>query len=190
MDYSADKYLTGRLLIATPQMTDVRFQKSVIYICVHNEDGAMGLVINKHVDFITFSQLLGELHLEIKDVDDKKVPIHYGGPVEANRGFVLHSADYAHDTTMKINNQFGLSATLETLDSIANGAGPRKCILALGYAGWGPGQLDEELHADGWLSVPADPKIIFDLEVNQKWNAAYKYLGFDVNMLSETSGHA
>lgn len=190
MDISSEKYMTGRLLIATPQVGDARFAKSVIYICVHNEDGAMGLVINRHVDFITFSQLLGELHLENKDADDKKVPIHYGGPVEANRGFVLHSSDYSHDSTLQINRDYGLSATLETLDSIAQGKGPSKCILALGYAGWGPGQLDEELHQNGWVSVPADPKIIFETDVHQKWNAAFKRLGFDVNMLSEDIGHA
>ncbi|MDP1724408.1 MAG: YqgE/AlgH family protein [Alphaproteobacteria bacterium] len=190
MDYSSEKFLTGRLLIATPQMGDPRFVKSVIYICVHNEEGAMGIVINRHVDFITFSQLLNELHLGSDDADDKKVPIHYGGPVEANRGFVLHSNDYTHDSTLHINKDFGLSATLETLDSMAQGKGPTKCILALGYAGWGPGQLDEELHANGWVSVPGDPSIIFDTDIQNKWNEAFKRLGFDVHMLSEDVGHA
>jgi putative transcriptional regulator len=182
--------LVGHLLVALPNMTDPRFRESVIYVCVHNEDGAMGLVINRQVNYLTFNQLLKELDLLEGVTKDKAMPIYYGGPVEANRGFVLHTNDYVHDTTLKVTSDISLSATLETLQTIADGEGPDKCILALGYSGWGPGQLDDEIKNNGWLTIDPGQDFIFDRNVDNKWQHAIDSMGFDMNFLSNDPGHA
>ena len=186
---TAADYLTGQLLIAMPAMGDPRFSKSVIYMCVHNEEGAMGLIVNKLADSLTFADLLSQLDIESLGVAPK-LPIHFGGPVEIGRGFVLHSADYSGDGTIDVADDMALTATIDILKDIAEDKGPEQFFLALGYAGWGPGQLDTEIQANGWLSVPADDTLIFATEPKSIWQGALAKMGIDVSMLSGDAGHA
>ena len=186
---SESGYLTGQLLIAMPQMNDPRFARTVIYICAHTADGAMGLVINREIEALTFPDLLKQLSIDAEVVDDK-IQVLFGGPVETGRGFVLHSSDYVQNTTMLVDKRVGLTATMEVLKDIASGNGPKLNILALGYAGWGPGQLDAEIHANGWLSVPADDGLLFDQDLDNKWERALAKIGVDFSMLSGEAGHA
>jgi putative transcriptional regulator len=182
--------LTGQLLVAMPQMTDPRFARSVVYVCAHSdEEGAMGLVINKLVASLTMDELLTHLHLEPSALDHGH-PVHFGGPVEPGRGFVLHTADYREEATMVVGDEFAITATLDILRAIGKGEGPRHSLLALGYAGWAPGQLDAEMQANGWLSVPADAALIFDNDFEAKWRRALAKLGIDLTMLSTDAGHA
>ena len=189
-DISQDgSYVTGQLLIAMPGMRDERFAKSVIYMCAHSEEGAMGLVLNQRLDSLTFAELISQLELDEKHLS-RNVPVHFGGPVESGRGFVLHTSDYQQDATLEVVNGVALTATVEILKAIAQGKGPQKSLLALGYAGWGPGQLDMEIRANGWLQVPSDSEIIFDIEPDTKWERAIQRLGIDPRMLSDDVGHA
>ncbi|HHZ75354.1 MAG TPA: YqgE/AlgH family protein [Rhodospirillales bacterium] len=189
-DISQDgSYVTGQLLIAMPGMRDERFAKSVIYMCAHSEEGAMGLVLNQRLDSLTFAELISQLELDEKHLS-RDVPVHFGGPVESGRGFVLHTSDYQQDATLEVVNGVALTATVEILKAIAQGKGPQKSLLALGYAGWGPGQLDMEIRANGWLQVPSDSEIIFDIEPDTKWERAIQRLGIDPRMLSDDVGHA
>ena len=189
-DISQDgSYVTGQLLIAMPGMRDERFAKSVIYMCAHSEEGAMGLVLNQRLDSLTFAELISQLELDEKHLS-RDVPVHFGGPVESGRGFVLHTSDYQQDATLEVVNGVALTATVEILKAIAQGKGPQKSLLALGYAGWGPGQLDMEIRANGWLQVPSDSEIIFDIEPDTKWERAIQRLGIDPHMLSDDVGHA
>lgn len=182
-------YLTGQLLIAMPQMTDPRFAHAVIYVCAHNADGAMGLVLNKGVEKPTFPDLLKQLKIEPAENADP-INVMFGGPVGTGRGFVLHSADYLQDATLLVDHQVGLTATLDILKDIAVGGGPRHKLLMLGYAGWGPGQLDAEIQANGWLNAPADENLIFDHDLDTKWDRALAKLRVDGAMLSGDAGHA
>ena len=182
-------YLAGQLLIAMPGMRDERFAKTVIYMCAHNEEGAMGLVLNQRLESLTFSELMSQLEID-EDQAPEGVPVHFGGPVEAGRGFVLHTTDYQQDATLEVENGVAVTATVDILKAIAQGKGPQKSLLALGYAGWGPGQLDMEIRANGWLQVPSDSEIIFDIEPDTKWERAIQRLGIDPRMLSEDVGHA
>lgn len=182
-------YLTGQLLIAMPQMTDPRFAHAVIYVCANNADGAMGLVLNKGVEKPSFPDLLKQLKIEPAEHADS-IHVMFGGPVETGRGFVLHSADYLQDATLLVDHQVGLTATLDILKDIAVGGGPRHKLLMLGYAGWGPGQLDAEIQANGWLNAPADEALIFDHDLDTKWDRALAKLGVDGAMLSGDAGHA
>lgn len=184
-----DGYLTGHLLVAMPQMLDERFVKTVIYMCAHTEDGAMGLVVNKILEDIDFPDLLDQLDLSPSSGGDD-IRVHFGGPVESGRGFVLHSSDYHQEATMVIDEQIALTATTDILRDIAEGDGPQSSLLALGYAGWGPGQLDSEIQANGWLSVDADPGLIFGAEPDKVWQGALAKIGIDVSMLSGDAGHA
>ena len=189
-DISQDgSYVTGQLLIAMPGMRDERFAKSVIYMCAHSEEGAMGLVLNQRLDSLTFAELISQLELDEKHLS-RDVPVHFGGPVESGRGFVLHTSDYQQDATLEVLNGVALTATVDILKAIAQGKGPQKSLLALGYAGWGPGQLDMEIRANGWLQVPSDSEIIFDIEPDTKWERAIQRLGIDPRMLSDDVGHA
>lgn len=191
-----DGYLDGQLLIAMPSMTDPRFHRAVIYMCAHSAEGAMGLVINQRAAHITLPKLLEQL--DITSAGSRPVAIrvgsmavHAGGPVETSRGFVLHSSDYfAADSTLPINESVCLTATIDILKAIAKGGGPNKAILALGYAGWAPGQLEHEIQANGWLSCPADPEIIFDNEIESKYTRSLKLLGVDPARLVAASGRA
>ncbi|MBK19844.1 MAG: YqgE/AlgH family protein [Rhodospirillaceae bacterium] len=182
-------YLTGNLLIAMPQMQDDRFMRSVVYVCAHTSDGAMGLVINKIVESVSFPELLDQLNISA-DNANREIRVHFGGPVETGRGFVLHSADYVQDATLVIDDEVALTATVDILKSIADGEGPDRSILALGYAGWAPGQLDQEIQANGWLSVPADNELVFGTTPDSKWERAMGKIGIDFNMLSGDAGHA
>jgi putative transcriptional regulator len=186
---SEDGYLTGQLLVAMPQMLDERFVKTVIYMCAHTEDGAMGLVVNKILEDIDFPDLLDQLDLN-PAAGGTDIRVHFGGPVESGRGFVLHSSDYQQDATMVIDEQIALTATTDILRDIAEGDGPQSSLLALGYAGWGPGQLDSEIQANGWLSVDADPGLIFGNEPDKIWQGALAKIGIDGSMLSGDAGHA
>jgi putative transcriptional regulator len=186
---SEDGYLTGQMLVAMPQMLDERFVKTVIYMCAHTEDGAMGLVVNKILEDIDFPDLLDQLDLN-PAAGGTDIRVHFGGPVESGRGFVLHSSDYQQDATMVIDEQIALTATTDILRDIAEGDGPQSSLLALGYAGWGPGQLDSEIQANGWLSVDADPGLIFGNEPDKIWQGALAKIGIDASMLSGDAGHA
>lgn len=186
---SKEGYLEGQLLIAMPTMADPRFARSVIYLCTHNADGAMGLVINRQLDTLTFPQLLEQLEIAVNR-PETQTKVHFGGPVETGRGFVLHSADYVHEGTLVVANDIALTATVDILRLIADGEGPRQNLLALGYAGWGPGQLETEIQDNAWLNVPADPSLIFDDNLDGKWNQALAKLGIDPTQLSGAHGHA
>ena len=186
---SDDPFLSGQLLIAMPGMQDERFAKTVIYMCAHTPEGAMGLVLNQALDSLTFPDLLEQLGIE-EEIGATDVRVHVGGPVEAGRGFVLHSADYSQEATLPVDDGIALTATVDILKAIARGRGPQKSLLALGYAGWGPGQLDDEIKANGWLQAPADPELVFDLNLDNKWERAIGKLGIDPRMLSDEAGHA
>ena len=188
-DDSANLYLTGQLLVAMPQMRDPRFARSVIYMCAHSADGAMGLVVNRRVGSITFDDLLKQLNIGPNKRNDE-IRVHFGGPVEQGRGFVLHSSDYAQSGTLRVNDEVALTATLDILKEMAAGGGPRRSLLALGYAGWGPGQLDAEIQANGWLSVSSDEALVFDADLDHKWERAIGKIGIDFSMLSGDAGHA
>ncbi len=184
------KSLTGQLLVAMPQMMDPRFARSVVYVCAHSEDaGAMGLVINKLLPSVTMEELLSHLKLEPSRLDRSR-PVHFGGPVEPGRGFVLHTVDYREEATLTVGEEFAVTATLDILRAIGKGEGPRRNLLALGYAGWAPGQLDAEMQANGWLCVTADSDLVFDSDFDAKWQRALAKLGIDLTMLSTDAGHA
>jgi putative transcriptional regulator len=171
-------------------MLDQRFARSVIYLCAHSEGaGAMGLVINKLFDSLTMGELLAQLDISPSRIVNSR-PIHFGGPVEAGRGFVLHTSDYNEEATLVVDGNIAVTATLEILRAIAKGQGPRHSLFALGYAGWAPGQLDAEIQANGWLSVAADDDIVFDPDHDGKWRRALAKLGIDLSMLSTDAGHA
>jgi putative transcriptional regulator len=194
---TGDGYLDGQLLIAMPVMSDPRFARSVIYLCAHSEDGAMGLVINQRASHISFPDLLerlgivpGETNGRLSD-DVRSMSIYVGGPVETSRGFVLHSSDYfANDSTLPIEDGVCLTATIDILKAIATGEGPHRAILALGYAGWSPGQLESEIQANGWLNCPADMDLIFDPDVDAKYVRALAKIGIDPSHLVNDAGHA
>ena len=184
-----DSYLTGRLIVAMPNMLDPRFTRTVIYLCAHNEDAAMGLVVNRLIGSITFPDLLEQLGIENTD-SDKDIRVHFGGPVESGRGFVLHSAEYQQEGTLQVSDSMSLTATVDILRDMAAGQGPRRSLLALGYAGWGRGQLDAEIQANSWLHVEVDEGLVFDADLDGKWDRAIHTLGFDPAMLSGDAGHA
>jgi putative transcriptional regulator len=184
-----ESYLTGRLLIAMPNMLDPRFTRTVIYLCAHTEDAAMGLVVNRLNDHITFPDLLEQLDIDTGDLGHS-VPIHFGGPVESGRGFVLHSPEYHQEGTLEVSEGVSMTATVEILRDMAVGKGPEKSLLALGYAGWGHGQLDAEIQSNSWLHVDPDDALVFGGELDDKWERAIAKLGFDFNMLSGDAGHA
>jgi len=190
-------YLDGQFLIAMPGMQDSRFARSVVYICAHSAEGAMGIMINQPAPQISFRDLLIQLNI-IPEGPEIRLPdaadgmrVHRGGPVETGRGFVLHSADYfIESSTLPIDEHVCLTATLEILKAIAVGTGPQRAMLALGYAGWGPGQLESEIQANGWLSCHATPQLIFDPDLEHKYDRALATIGIDPARLSSEAGHA
>ena len=182
--------LTGQLLVAMPQMQDPRFARSVVYMCAHSEEaGAMGLVVNKTIDALTLDELCSHLNIEPARLNQSR-PVHFGGPVDPGRGFVLHSADYREEGTLEIDGGFAMTATIDILRAMSKGEGPRQTLLALGYAGWAPGQLDAEIQANGWLSVAADAGLVFGEADERKWERALAKLGVSPSMLSGDAGHA
>jgi putative transcriptional regulator len=186
---SSRSSLSGQLLVAMPQMSDPRFARTVVYLCAHSADGAMGLVVNRLIDSLDFGSLLAQLGVEVEGAP-ADMPIHFGGPVESSRGFVLHTSDYHQDSTLVIDDQIALTATVDVLKAIARGMGPRRRVLALGYAGWAPGQLDAEIQANGWLLVPADLDLVFGRDNDGKWQQAIAKIGIDLSLLSSEVGHA
>ena len=188
-DFSSPDYLTGQLLVAMPAMGDPRFSRSVIYMCVHNEEGAMGLIINKLADTLSFRELLKQLDIENLG-GAPKLPIHFGGPVETGRGFVLHSSEYNRDGTIEVADGMALTATIDILQDIAEKHGPEKFLLALGYAGWGAGQLDGEIQQNAWLHVPSDLELTFGQDNEGKWEHAIAKIGVNPSLLSGEVGHA
>jgi len=189
--------LEGQFLIAMPSLREGPFARSVVYMCAHREDGAMGIIINQRAEEIDFGKLLVQLEI----VPDSKsirsggraedVRVLRGGPVETGRGFVLHSSDYgANDSTVKIADDVCMTATIDILRAIAKGTGPARAVLALGYSGWSSGQLESEILANGWLTCPADPRLIFDADYDHKYDRALAMLGVNEGMLSSDAGHA
>ncbi len=186
-------YLTGKLLLAMPAMGDPRFHRAVIFICAHDENGAMGLVINNVLPGFEFGKLLSQLGIVSDiEIDLKKlsVPVMSGGPVEAARGFVLHSGDFSRKDTIKIDDLYSVTGTVEALKEIATGNGPDNMLFILGYAGWSAGQLDSEMQQNSWLVVDPDPSLIFHASPDKKWDMAIEKLGIDPLMLSSESGRA
>jgi putative transcriptional regulator len=190
-------YLDGQMLIAMPTMLDERFARSLIYVCAHSSEGAMGIVVNHPAPNINFSDLLVKLDV-IPAADVIQLPsragvvkVMRGGPVETERGFVLHSADFfIENSTLPIDEGICLTATIDILKAIARGDGPASAILALGYAGWKPGQLENEIQGNGWLHCAADPELIFGADIGGKYDRALKKIGIDLGMLSNEAGHA
>ncbi len=184
------QYLTGKLLVAMPGMMDPRFDRSVVFLCEHSEDGAMGLIVNKPTPEVDTHELLSQLGIEAEGAADA-LKVHFGGPVDHGRGFVLHSPDYSSNSaTLQVTEGVGMTATLDILEDIATGRGPSRAILALGYSGWGPGQLESEFQANGWLVGEAEPEIVFHADAGAKWTAALKAMGVDAIALSSDAGHA
>lgn len=186
-------YLTGKLLLAMPHMGDPRFNEAVIFMCANDEKGAMGLVLNHRMADLQFDKVLGHLgitsdiQINLKASD---IPVMSGGPVESSRGFMLHSSDFSHDETISINEAFRVTGTVDALQAVASGDGPDKMLFILGYAGWGAGQLEQEIQANAWLVVDPDPDLVFSISADKKWKAAVQKLGFDPAMLSGDAGHA
>jgi putative transcriptional regulator len=196
-DAAGRGYLDGQILIAMPVMDDPRFERSVIYLCAHSSEGAMGIIVNRPAGSIDFPGLLVQLDIIKKD-DQIKLPenaesmkVLKGGPVETGRGFVLHSSDFfIEDATLRIDDGICLTATVDILKAIARGAGPKHAILALGYAGWAAGQLENEIQHNGWLHCAADPDLIFGGDVEEKYLRALAKIGINPGMLSTDAGHA
>jgi putative transcriptional regulator len=190
-------FLDGQLLIAMPSMADKRFARAVVYICAHSGDGAMGIVINKLASEVKFRDLLVQLDI-VQAEDEPDLPggvdsirVHRGGPVETGRGFVLHSGDFfIENATLAIGDGVCLTATLEILRAISGGRGPDSALLALGYAGWAPGQLEFEIQSNGWLHSQADRSILFDADLDSKYDRALATIGVQPAMLSSDAGHA
>ena len=186
---TADAYLTGQLLIAMPGMEDQRFAQSVIYMCAHTDEGAMGIVLNKPLRKPSFEDLLRQL--DVTPVPPaRRIQLCQGGPVDHARGFVLHTADWTGDGSLRVDERIALTASLDVLKAIAEGAGPREGLLALGYASWGPGQLDQEMQQNVWLSAPAGQGLVFDTAHDTKWRRALASLRIDPLLLSGAAGHA
>lgn len=181
--------LTGHFLIAMPAMTDPYFAKSLTLICEHNADGAIGIVINRPID-MQFDTLFQQINLDLKDNPLASSAVHFGGPVQTERGFVLHQPAEAWQSTIAVSSDTALTTSRDILEALANGNGPEKILITLGYAGWSSGQLEQEIGLNAWLSVPADSAVIFDLPDTDKLDAAMELLGVNFGQLSEGAGHA
>ncbi len=181
--------LAGQLLIAMPGLSDGRFTRSVICICAHSPEGAMGLVLNRPIPKLSFEALLRQLGIE-PTPPQRRIRLVNGGPVEEGRGFVLHSGDWHGEGSLPVAGGFTLTANVDILKAIAEGGGPRQCLLALGYAAWGPGQLDAEMAANAWLTATPDEALVFDPDTDTTWARAMSSLGVDPGRLAEAAGHA
>jgi len=184
-----DSPFRDSLLVAMPGLDMGFFARSVVYICAHSAAGAMGIVVNQKLPDIDFKDLLTQLHLPQPPLLTAPI-VHFGGPVETGRGFVLHSPDFLQDDTVRINDHICITGTVEILRAISEGRGPSRSLFALGYAGWGPGQLEAEVQANSWLTLPADDEILFQAALGRKWDLALERLGISAAMLSTESGHA
>ena len=185
-----ESFLEGKLLIALPGMSDPRFEKSVIFMCAHSAEGAMGLIINKPIEGLGFHDLVKNLDMRVTS-NAPDSPILFGGPVETGRGFVLHSSEYESESfTMPVTEDVSLTATLDILRAMAEGRGPQSALFTLGYAGWGPGQIEDEIRLNGWIHCDPDSKLVFDPDMDSKWSAALRKLGIDLSVLSTNAGRA
>jgi len=182
-------YLTDQFLIAMPALDDPNFSRTVTYICEHNDDGAMGIVINRPLE-LNLDEMLGHMDIEVTDRQVSNIRVLLGGPVQQDRGFVLHRMATPWEATHAINAEVGITTSRDILTSIAQGHGPDENLIALGYAGWGTGQLEQEMVENAWLSTPANLSIIFELPYEQRWEAAARLVGVDLNTLSHEVGHA
>jgi putative transcriptional regulator len=182
-------YLTGSLLVAMPGMPDDRFKHTVIYMCDHTPKGAMGLIVNQIADGVDFADLLEQVGIAERPVK-RRLAIHVGGPVDTSRGFVLHSGDYEREDTIRVAPRFALSLSVEVLREISRGDGPKRALFALGYAGWGPGQLESEIQQNTWLHVDADDELVFGGGTDEKWLKALGKLGINPTKLSNAAGRA
>lgn len=186
-----NNYLTGKLLVAMPQMGDTRFHKAVIFMCAHDENGAMGLVINHTLPGLELSELLNQLNIEGSGaVVSDDIPVMSGGPVETARGFILHEGDFRQVESLNIESDIYVTGTIEALKAVARGQGPQKMLFILGYAGWSAGQLDQEMQQNAWLVTDADPEVIFTGDPEDRWERALKKLGVEPSMLSGSAGRA
>jgi putative transcriptional regulator len=190
------RFLDGQMLVAMPGMLDRRFARSVIYLCAHSDEGAMGIVVNQPAQIKNFPELLVQLQVIAPEERislpraTQEIQVLQGGPVQTDRGFVLHSADFFIDnSTLPIDDGISLTATVDILRAIAAGQGPHKAVLALGYAGWDAGQLESEIQHNGWLNCPADPSILFDRDLDTKYTRALRSIGIDLARLSSGAGH-
>jgi len=181
--------LAGHLLIATPVVQESCFARSVIYLCAHNEAGAMGMIINYPVQSIDIKEIFAQLAID-SDTPARALPIHFGGPVESNRGFILHSDEYASGESLIRQDGIAVTASISILQELAQGKGPAQGMLVLGYAGWSPGQLEAEIESGSWIVVPASRQLVFDTDNETKWNVAVSSLGFDMGHYSTVVGHA
>jgi putative transcriptional regulator len=181
--------LTGHFLIAMPAMADPYFVKSVVYVCEHNENGALGIVINRTID-MQLDELFEQISISLKDRELGSMPVHFGGPVQVDRGFVLHQPVGQWQSTIAVSGDTALTTSKDILEATARGEGPQKLLISLGYTGWSPGQLEQELSQNAWLTVPASEGIIFDLPAEEKLVATMNLLGVDFASLSEEAGHA
>lgn len=187
MSYIAQ--LSNHFLIAMPTLADPNFDHTVTYLCEHNPQGALGIIINRPTD-LTLADLTEQLNIQVTEPELADTPIYQGGPVQLERGFVLHSPLGEWDSTLEVTPEVGLTMSPDIIDAIAGGVGPKQFLIALGYAGWGEGQLEDELAANSWLNGPADSRIIFEYPVDKRWNAAAASLGVDISTLSTDVGHA
>jgi len=184
----APRFLSGQFLLAMPGMGDPRFDKAVIAMCVHDEEGALGIGLGRVIPRLGFHDLLKQL-----DIAPGKAPnaaIHHGGPVEPQRGFVIHTPDWGGAESVAVGNRWVLSATLDILKAIAEGKGPSRWVVALGYAGWGPGQLEDEMGRHGWFVTPGDERLLYECDVDSRWATAFRGAGIDPRLLAAQSGTA
>jgi putative transcriptional regulator len=181
--------LTHHFLIAMPSMADPNFARSLTYICEHNDQGALGVVVNRPID-MTLGALFEQIEIPLQDQHWAALPVYYGGPVQVDRGFVLHRPAGAWQSTLTVSQEVALTTSKDILEAVAEGRGPRQMLVSLGYAGWAPGQLEEELGQNAWLTVPADLDVIFQLPPERRFRAAMELLGIDLARLSDDVGHA
>ena len=182
-------YLTNQFLIAMPNLMDPNFFHSVTYICEHNEFGAMGIVINQPVN-LTFGELVNQMGVPMADTIDATQSIYRGGPVDTERGFVIHQPIGKWESTLSVSDTIGVSTSNDIVEALASGNGPSKCLVALGYAGWGAGQLEQEMADNAWLSGPSDARVIFDVRPDRRWEEAAKLLGIDIHRIVAEAGHS
>jgi putative transcriptional regulator len=192
IQFSADEKsgsLAGRLLVATPTVQGSCFDRSVIYLCAHNEAGAMGIIVNYPVENVHLREIFGQLGIGA-EAAAREFPVHFGGPVEANRGFVVHSGNYKPEESLIHRDGISVTSSVSILQDLAQGRGPEKGMLVLGYAGWSPGQLENEIETGSWIVAPASPQLMFDAGNDLKWNLAISSMGIDLGHLSTDVGHA
>lgn len=181
--------LTNHLLIATPALTDPNFQQSVAFVCAHNDEGAMGIIINRPTN-ISLGEILSQMDLSPEAPEISEIPVFEGGPVHRDRGFIIHRPSSSYESTINVSNELGVSTSRDILEAISRGNGPNQALVALGYAGWGAGQLESELAENAWLPIPVDLDIVFETPPEKRWHHAGELLGIDISALSHPMGHA